>query len=71
MSTLIASIQAQITALDAKLVAINPTSVASNGTSITNPDWIALSKHRIFLEQQLDRLSGNAPMMVRGRIKGL
>lgn len=71
MSTLIASIAAQITALDAKLLSISPTSVAADGTSVTNPDWIALSKHRIYLEQMLDRLSGTAPMFVRGRVKGL
>lgn len=71
MSTLIASIEAQITALDAKLLSVDPTSVSSDGTSVTNPDWIALSNHRMKLEQMLDRLSGNAPMFVRGRIKGL
>jgi hypothetical protein len=70
MSTLAVSIQAQITALDAKLLSIDPTSVSADGTSVTNPDWIALSNHRMKLEQMLERVTGTAPMFVRGRIKG-
>lgn len=71
MSTLLVSIQNQITALDARLSTISPTSVAADGTSVTNPDWIALSDQRMKLEAYLGRLDGSAPMIVRGRLRGL
>lgn len=71
MSTLAVSIQAQIDALDTKLASISPTSVASDGTSVSNPDWIALSNHRLKLEEYKNRLAGTAPMFARGVVTGL
>lgn len=71
MSTFTDSLQAQITALDAQLTAISPVSVGSDGVTITNNRFVELSNHRLKLESLLQRASGNRPMIVRGRVKGL
>ena len=70
-STLISSIQAQITALDTQLASISPTSVGADGVSVTNNDWVSLSNQRLKLEMILGRLTGDRPMIVRGRVKGI
>lgn len=70
-ATLLASIEAQIDALDLELTAVSPVSVGADGVSRTNIDWTKLSNHRMKLEQMRARLSGEAPMIVRGRVKGL
>lgn len=70
MSTFAASIQAQITALDAQLASISPTSVSADGTSVSNPDWIALSKRRVELENLLNKAAG-VTMFPRGVVTGL
>lgn len=71
MASLAASLALQIDAIDAKMSAISPTSVGADGATVTNPDWIALSNHRIKLDQMLARASGTSPRIIRGVVKGL
>jgi hypothetical protein len=71
MSTIAVSLQAQIDALDAELTSVQAVSVGADGVSRTNQRWTELSNQRLKLEVLLARITGDAPMIVRGRVKGL
>lgn len=68
-----ASIQSEITALETYLTSANSfvSSAGSDGTTLSQADRDKLSRRLDELYAQLDRVTGNAPMFVRGRIKGL
>jgi|LakMenEpi03Aug12_release.lakeMendotaPanAssembly.Ray.scaffolds.fasta_scaffold4895533_1 hypothetical protein len=71
MSTLAASLQAQIDALDARLASITPTKIGADGQVVENSSWVELSNHRLKLEQMLGRATGRSRMFCRGTVKGL
>jgi hypothetical protein len=64
-----ASIQTEITALEAAVVKAT-SSVSADGVSVTY-DLEGIRKRLDVLYQQLDRASGDSPMIVRGVVKGL
>ncbi len=68
-----ASIQAEITTLETHLASADSlrSGVGSDGTSLSNADRASMSKRLDELYSQLDRATGNAPMFVRGRVRGL
>lgn len=67
-----ASIQAEIDAIEAKISSIySMKSYSIAGRSKTEHDVSALTTRLDQLYIQLDRISGAAPMFVRGVVKGL
>jgi len=62
-------IQLEIDALEAAVVKMT-SSVAADGVSASY-DLDGIRRRLDVLYQQLDRASGNAPMIVRGVVKGL
>lgn len=68
-----ASIQTEITTLETYLASTASlvSNVGADGTSVGQTERAALTKRLDELYTQLDRVTGNAPMFVRGRIKGL
>jgi hypothetical protein len=67
------AIQSEITTLEAYLTSADSIVAAagSNGTSLSRESRANLERCLSLLYQQLDRANGNAPMLVRGRVKGL
>jgi hypothetical protein len=67
-----ASIQTEITAIESQLsTAVVGSTISSDGTTITQQQYDRLTDRLDKLYIQLDRVSGNAPMIVRGVVKGL
>lgn len=67
------AIQAEITALETLLQSADSaySSVGSDGTTLSKERRKDLTDRLDVLYIQLDRTTGNAPMLVRGVVKGL
>lgn len=66
------SIQTEIDAIDAALASsVNAQSYSIAGRSVSRVNYGELTKRRDQLQQQLDRINGTCPMIVRGVVKGL
>lgn len=67
-----ASIQTEIDAIDAAILkAADAQSYSIAGRSVSRQNLDSLTKRRDALQQQLDRVTGQAPMFARGVVRGL
>ena len=71
MPRTVESLEAQIAAIDARLLAADSyvRSAGVDGSNLTHESLIELTKLRNMLQRQLDRISGDSPMVVNGRLK--